>query len=421
MKTLSKTYFPTLLNIQKAANRLDGIIQHTPLSKSMIYSNKYDASILLKREDLQNVRSYKIRGAYNKIASLSSTEKQKGIVCASAGNHAQGVAFSCNKKNIHGTIFMPSTTPQQKIEKVKWFGESNVTLMLVGDTFDDAKKKALKYSNETQKTFIHPFDDPQIIEGQATIGLEILEQTSQPIDYLFLPVGGGGLAAGVSEVFKTLSPNTKIIGAEPKGAPSMHTSLQKNCTISLESINPFVDGAAVKKVGELNFEICKSNLDNMLLIDEGALCSEILELYNKEAIVVEPAGALSLSSLAQYSQEIKGKNVVCIVSGSNNDITRMEEIKEKALLYNQLKHYFLVKFPQRSGALRQFVVDILGPNDDITHFEYTKKNYKEKGTAIVGLEIKNKNSLETLIDKMKQNGFFGEYLNNKPLLMETLV
>ncbi len=421
METLSKTYFPELKDIEKAANRLKSVIANSPLTQNMTYSKKYKANVLLKREDLQNVRSYKIRGAYNKITSLSINKKTKGIVCASAGNHAQGVAFSCNEEKIKGTIFMPTTTPQQKIDKVKWFGGNHVILILFGDTFDDAKKEAIKFSKDNNCTFIHPFDDPLIIEGQGTIGLEILNQTNQHIDYLFLPVGGGGLAAGVSEVFKKLSPETKIIGAEPEGAPSMHKSLKYNSLISLDKINPFVDGAAVKKVGNLNFEICKKNLDDMLLVKEGALCSEILELYNKDAIVVEPAGALSISALDQYKNEIIGKNVVCIVSGSNNDITRMEEIKEKALLHNGLKHYFLVKFPQRSGALRDFVVNILGKDDDITHFEYTKKNYKEKGSAVVGLEIKNEKSLEKLIQKMKLKGFYGEYLNNKPILLETLV
>ena len=408
-------------DIKAAADRLKTVIKSSPLDTSMTYSNKYNANVLLKREDLQNVRSYKIRGAYNKIAALSTNQKNNGIVCASAGNHAQGVAFSCNKEKIKGTIFMPTTTPQQKIDKVKWFGGDQVELSLYGDTFDDAKKEAIKYSQEANATFIHPFDDPQIIEGQATIGLEILAQTTKPIDFLFLPVGGGGLAAGVSAVFKKLSPKTKIIGAEPYGAPSMFNSLKQQSVVSLETINPFVDGAAVKKVGQLNFEICNSNLDDMLLVKEGALCSEILDLYNKDAIVVEPAGALSLSALEQYKNEISGKNVVAIVSGSNNDITRMEEIKEKALLHNGLKHYFLVKFPHRAGALREVVVHILGKDDDITHFEYTKKNYKEKGSAIVGLEIKNENSLDQLINKMKNNGFYGEYLNNKPLLMEALV
>ena len=421
MKTSGKIYFPKIEDIELAASRLKSVIAHSPLNQSMTYSNKYNANVLLKREDLQNVRSYKIRGAYNKIVSLSSDQKNNGIVCASAGNHAQGVAFSCNKEKINGTIFMPTTTPQQKIDKVKWFGAGQVKLELFGDTFDDAKKEAIKFSEDTNCTFIHPFDDPLIIEGQGTIGLEILAQATQPIDYLFLPVGGGGLAAGVSQVFKKLSPKTKIIGAEPEGAPSMFNSLKQNTLITLESINPFVDGAAVKKVGILNFEICKSNLDDMLLVKEGALCSEILDLYNKDAIVVEPAGALSLSALEQYKNEITGKNVVCIVSGSNNDITRMEEIKERALLHHGLKHYFLIKFPQRAGALREFVVNILGPNDDITHFEYTKKNYKEKGTAIVGLEVKDENALEKLIQKMKLNGFYGEYLNKKPILMETLV
>jgi threonine dehydratase len=272
------------------------------------------------------------------------------------------------------------------------------------------------------KTFIHPFNDEKVIEGQATVGLEIIDQAIEhPIDYVFVPVGGGGLAAGLSSVFKILSPQTKIISVEAKGAPSMLTSIRNNKNIELESIDNFVDGAAVKRVGDLNFAICKETLHRVVVVDEGRICQTILDLYNKDAIIVEPAGALSLSALDQFSEEIKGKNVVCVISGSNNDITRTAEIKERALLYANLKHYFIIKFPQRSGALREFVVEILGPNDDITHFEYTKKANRENDVAVVGLQIKSPNDLQPLITKMKLHNFYGDYLNDKPDLFQFLV
>ncbi|RPD99023.1 threonine dehydratase [Aureibaculum marinum] len=411
----------TLKSIKQAAEILKDVATKTPLQKNLNLSSKFDATILLKREDLQQVRSYKIRGAYHNISSLSAKETENGIVCASAGNHAQGVAFACNKLKIKGTIVMPTPTPKQKIEQVKMFGGDFVEVVLTGDTFDDASAMAKTLCTNQNKTFVHPFDDIKIIEGQATVGLEIVEQAQKPIDYIFLPVGGGGLASGVSSVFKWLSPTTKIIGIEPEGAPSMKSALEKDKVVILDKIDRFVDGAAVKQVGNLTFTICKQNLNKMITIPEGKICQTILDLYNKDAIVVEPAGALSIAALDLFAEEIKGKNVVCIVSGSNNDITRMSEIKERALLYANLKHYFIIRFPQRAGALKEFVADILGPNDDITHFEYTKKNSKENGPAVVGIELKNQHDLEPLIARMKAHNFFGEYINDKPNLFDFLV
>jgi len=422
MEETTTTYKPTLKAVEAAAERLRGIAHVTPLIKNAHYSKLLDANVYFKREDLQEVRSYKIRGAYNKISSLGPTQTENEIVCASAGNHAQGVAISCKLLKIKGTIFMPSPTPNQKIEQVKMFGEDYVTVVLVGDTFDDASHAAMEECKRLNKTFIHPFNDEKVIEGQATVGLEIIDQSKvHPIHYVFVPIGGGGLSSGLSSVFKILSPQTKIIGVEPKGAPSMLTSIKNNKNTTLETIESFVDGAAVKRVGDLNFAICKENLSNVITIDEGKICQTILDLYNKEAIVVEPAGALSISALDQYADKIKGKNVVCVVSGSNNDITRMAEIKERALIYANLKHYFIIKFPQRAGALRDFVVDILGPTDDITHFEYTKKVNRENDVAVVGLQLKSPSDLEPLISKMKLHNFFGDYLNDKQDLFQFLV
>ncbi|AXT21076.1 threonine dehydratase [Flavobacteriaceae bacterium AU392] len=415
------TYYPTLSSVKESAKRLKGIASVTPLVKSLRYSEKYDCNVLFKREDLQQVRSYKIRGAYNKIASLLDAETKNGIICASAGNHAQGVALSCRLLKIKGVIYMPTPTPKQKIEQVKMFGENYVTIVLEGDTFDDSYQAAILECNKLGKAFVHPFNDVKIIEGQATVGLEIFNQTELPIDYIFVPVGGGGLASGLSTVFKQLSPETKIIGVEPEGAPSMSTSIKNNKNTKLNHIEKFVDGAAVKYVGDLNFEICKTNLDEMVTVSEGKVCQTILDLYNKDAIVVEPAGALSISILDEYAEEIKGKTIVCVVSGSNNDITRTAEIKERALLYAGLKHYFIIKFPQRAGALREFVVDILNQTDDITYFEYTKKTNRENGAAVVGLELKDAKNLESLIAKMKLHNFYGDYLNDKPDLFQFLV
>ncbi|BFO66922.1 threonine ammonia-lyase [Chryseobacterium sp. KCF3-3] len=410
-----------LKNVYKAEERLKNVVVKTPLAVNNNLSAIYESNIYFKREDLQRVRSYKIRGAYNKMATMSEEELSKGVVCASAGNHAQGVAFACQTMKVKGTIFMPLPTPGQKLEQVKMFGGEYIDVILFGDTFDAAKDAAMRFCKDHNSVFIHPFDDPAIIEGQATTALEILEQSEGLVDYLFVPIGGGGLAAGVCTVFQHLSPQTKIIGVEPSAAASMKKALEKGEPVLLEKISRFVDGAAVQQVGDLTFERCKDVLYDMATVDEGLVCETILSLYNKDAIVVEPAGALSVAVLEKYREEIKGKNVVCIISGSNNDITRMEEIKEKALLHAGLKHYFLVRFPQRPGALKAFVMDVLGPDDDITYFEYTQKNSKEKGIAVVGIALKQNKDFTPLIDKMKQYDFFVNYLNNDPSLMNLLI
>jgi len=417
----SQKYKPQLQDITRAKINLKDVILQTPLQKNLNLSDEFDANILLKREDLQLVRSYKLRGAFNKIVHLSKEELKHGVVCASAGNHAQGVAYSCRKLGIKGKIYMPSTTPKQKIKQVEMFGKENIEVVLIGDTYDDANTAAVKDCSLTGMAFIHPFDDKQIIEGQATVGLEILQDAQEHIDYVFIPVGGGGLAAGVGAYFKQVSPKTKIIGVEPAGAASMKKSFEANKVVALEDIDKFVDGAAVRKVGEITFEVCKQVIDDLVAVPEGRICTKILELYNQDAIVIEPAGALSIAALDFYREEIKGKNVVCIVSGSNNDITRTEEIKERSLLYEGLKHYFIVRFPQRAGALRTFVDVVLGPTDDVTHFEYSKKTNREKGPAVIGIEVLNKEDFNGLIQRMEENGFIYEYLNQKQDLFQFLI
>lgn len=408
-------------DILEASQRLSGVVRNTPTEFSDNLSSKYDAEIYLKREDLQKVRSYKIRGAYNKIVSHSSEEQQKGMVCASAGNHAQGVALTCKLLGIQGHIFMPSTTPKQKVKQVKMFGQTHVKVHLIGNTFDDAAAEAKRFCQEHENVFVPPFDSREIICGQGTVGLEIIESVKKKIDYLFVPIGGGGLVSGISIYFKALSPETKIIGIEPMGAPAMKTSLEKGENTTLDTIDKFVDGAAVKRVGDLNFAICQEYLDDVLLVPEGKICSTILSLYNEEAIVVEPAGALSVSALDFYKDKIKDKNVVCIVSGSNNDIDRMQEIKERSQIYEGLKHYFIVRFPQRAGALREYLSDVLGKNDDITFFEYTKKNSRAFGSAIVGIELKNQKDYEPLIERMTEANYKYTTLNDKPDLFNFLV
>jgi threonine dehydratase len=414
-------YFPGLQNINRAKINLNDVILQTPLQKNLNLSDEFHANILLKREDLQVVRSYKLRGAYNKIAHLSTEELKNGVVCASAGNHAQGVAYSCRKLGIKGKIYMPTTTPQQKIKQVKMFGKEFVEVVLSGDTFDDAQNSALADAAKTGMAFIHPFDDPQIIEGQATVALEILQDTREHIDFVFVPIGGGGLIAGMGAYFRQVSPQTKIIGVEPAGAASMQKSLEAGKVVELKNIDKFVDGAAVQKVGQLTFDICRTVVDHIIVVPEGRICTKILDLYNRDAIVLEPAGALSIAALDFYRDEIRGKNVVCIVSGSNNDITRTEEIKERSLLYEGLKHYFIVRFPQRAGALRIFVDVVLGPTDDITHFEYSKKNNREKGPAVIGIEVQNKEDFNGLVQRMEENGFVYEYLNERQDLFQFLI
>lgn len=413
--------FPKPENIYSAAERLKEVVKHTPLEKIRSLSAKYAANIYLKREDQQVVRSYKIRGAYNKMASMDTATLKSGVVCASAGNHAQGVAYACEAMGVKGSIFMPTTTPTQKVKQVKMFGKDAVEVLLVGDTFDDAYAAAMEFVSTSNAVFIHPFEDTQVMEGQGTVGLEIFKDANFKIDYLFMAIGGGGLSSGVSTIFKQLSPHTKLIGVEPEGAQNMQAAFTAGKVVSLEHIDKFVDGAAVKRAGETTYAVCKKNLEGLLAIPEGHVCSTILKLYNEEAIVAEPAGALSVAALDFMKEEITGKNVVCILGGGNNDITRTEEIKERSLIYEGLKHYFIVRFLQRSGAMKEFLEHVLGPNDDIVFFEYSKKTARERGPALVGLEITRKEDLKPLMQRMDAAGIQYTYINDKPELFEFLI
>lgn len=382
-------------------------------------SEHYGAEIYFKREDLQEVRSYKIRGSYNKMSTLTAKQRERGVVCASAGNHAQGLALACAKMGVKGVIFMPAVTPAQKIRKVRAFGKQFVEIELVGDTYDDAYKESLKAAKERGLTYVHPFDDPDTIAGQGTVGLEILDDLTQPVDYLLMAVGGGGLSAGVGSVFRQLSPETTIYGVEPSGAAAMHASFAAGEIVTLERIDSFVDGAAVRRVGDHNFPIVREVVKDILLVPEGQVCATMLELYNEEGLVVEPAGALSVAALDQL-EDIKGKTVVCVIGGGNNDITRTAEIQERALLWSGIKHYFIIEFPQRAGALREFL-NILGPEDDITHFEYTKKHNRAVGPALVGIQLASEDEFGPLVKRMKDSGIQFEHINEQPLLFEMFI
>ncbi|MDQ2656094.1 MAG: threonine ammonia-lyase IlvA [Bacteroidota bacterium] len=408
------------LNIEDAYNTVKSVVLKTPLQRHRKLSEKFGAEIYLKREDLQVVRSYKLRGAYNLIQSLNAEECSRGVVCASAGNHAQGVAYSCKLLDIKGVIYMPAITPKQKINQVKMFGGDNIEIILTGDTFDDCQTQALQYAGENHKVFIPPFDHIKIIEGQGTVGKEILEELTN-IDYIFIPIGGGGLIAGVGSYFKMHSRDTRIIGVEPTGAPSMKEALKAGRPVKLDKIQRFVDGASVQKVGDITFDLCKDLITDVLLVPEGKVSSTILQLYNEDAIVAEPAGALSIAALDFYAHKIKGKKVVCIVSGGNNDIDRMQEIMERSLLYEGLKHYFIVRFAQRPGALKEFVNRILGPDDDIVRFEFIQKHNKETGPALIGIEVKSREDFDSLIGRMNEFKLNYTLVNQNENLFEYLV
>jgi len=406
--------------IEAACENLKNVVIETPFLKQENLSQHYNANIYLKREDKQVVRSFKIRGAYHKMSLMQLDHPEKGVICASAGNHAQGVAMACTKLNIKGQIYMPSTTPAQKIAKVNFFGGANVEIILHGDTFDEAYAVAKQKSDLEGIPLIHPFDDVDVIAGQGTIAVEMLSQADCTFDYLFVAVGGGGLLAGVGSYWKQVSPETKIIAVEAEGAPSFATSLEKNGVTKLDQINSFADGIAVKQMGAITYPICAEVISDNVLVPEGMICSKILQLYNDEAIVAEPAGAVGIAALDFYKKELEGKNVAVILCGGNNDVTRTEDIRERALLYEGLKHYFIINFPQRAGALKEFL-HVLGPDDDISFFQYTKKTNKTAGPATVGIELKRKGDFNALVDKMKAAKIKFQHINNNPMLFEILI
>ncbi|MBM7637097.1 threonine ammonia-lyase IlvA [Streptococcus saliviloxodontae] len=402
----------TARDVIKANDVLRTVVERTPLDFDRYLSEKYSATVYLKRENMQKVRSFKIRGAYYAIHQLSEEEKSRGVVCASAGNHAQGVAFTCNEMKIPATIFMPVTTPQQKIGQVQFFGGAFVTIKLVGDTFDASAQAAQEFTKAEGMTFIDPFDDFNVQAGQGTVAYEIYEQAQEDgvsFDSIFVPVGGGGLIAGVSTYIKDCAPEIEVIGVEASGARSMRAAFDKGHPVKLEEIDKFADGIAVQKVGINTYEVARKNVDRLIGVDEGLISETLIDMYSKQGIIAEPAGAASIAALEVMKDDIVGKTVVCVISGGNNDINRMPEMEERALIYDGVKHYFVVNFPQRPGALREFVNDILGPNDDITRFEYIKRANKGTGPVLIGVTLSDKNDYAGLIDRLSV--FDPSYIN----------
>ncbi|HEM5277555.1 TPA: threonine ammonia-lyase IlvA, partial [Streptococcus suis] len=402
----------TAKNVEQAYSVLKRVVVRTPLDYSRYLSEKYGATIYLKRENEQRVRSFKIRGAYYAISQLTDDEKSRGVVCASAGNHAQGVAYTCQEMQIPATIFMPITTPQQKIGQVKFFGGDYVEIRLVGDTFDESAKAAQDYTQESGKTFIDPFDDENVQAGQGTVAYEILEEAEEQtisFDQILVPIGGGGLVAGVSAYLKEHAPEIKIVGVEASGARSMKAAFDKGRPVKLDQIDKFADGIAVQKVGKSTYEVARKYVDRLIGVDEGWISGTILDLYSKLGIVAEPAGAATIAALEVVKDKIKGQTICCIISGGNNDINRMPEMEERALIYEGIKHYFVVNFPQRPGALREFVNDILGPNDDITRFEYIKRANKGTGPVLIGIALGDKTDYTQFISRLEE--FDPQYIN----------
>lgn len=398
-----------LHGVNEAREALRSIMDQTPLSRNAFLSDRYGADIHLKREDLTPVRSYKIRGAFNFFRKAIRDNDSPGLsfVCASAGNHAQGFAFACSHFEKNGVIFMPVTTPQQKIMKTGSFGGDFIKISLIGDTFDECYAAAHEYAEQNAAKMVPPFDHADIIEGQSTVGVEILtEQTDKPIDVMIVPVGGGGLSAGLVQVFAELSPTTEFIFVEPEGAPSLKESLKAGERVTLGSINNFVDGAAVGVIGVLNFGHLKDqSSESVFLANEDSLCETIIEMLNVEGTVLEPAGALSIEALRYIPRDkIAGKTVVCVTSGGNFDFERLPEVKERALRSAGLKKFFILRLPQRPGALRDFL-DILGPHDDITRFEYLKKSARNFGSVLIGIESTSADEFQGLLARMDDLGF----------------
>ena len=401
----------TAEDVTAAAGRLRDVAVRTPLERNDRLSELVGADVWLKREDLQPVRSYKLRGAYNFIASLSEADRANGVVCASAGNHGQGVAWTCRKLGVQCRVVLPRTTPRQKREQIKALGGSETTIVVEGHTYDDAHEAATLLAGQVGAVLVPPFDDPLVIAGQGTVALEVTEQLGRPPDVLVVPVGGGGLAAGCAVAVTGTTPRTRVVGVEPAGAASMRAALDAGEPVTMESIDSFVDGAAVRRAGAYTFELVRRLVDHVMTVPEGGVCTTMLELYQRDGIIAEPAGALAVTALAHGLAVPSGATVVCILSGGNNDVSRYGEVVERSLVHEGLKHYFLVEFPQEPGALRGFLDNVLGPGDDITLFEYVKKNNREIGPALVGIELVATTDLGPLLERMDRSGIHIERLS----------
>ena len=387
--------------IEAAIKRLDGVAVRTSLQRNLRLSERTGAQIWLKREDLQIGRSYKLRGAYNLIAQLDDTAKAAGVVCASAGNHGQGLAYSCHILGVRGKVYVPRTTPRQKRDRIAALGGKQIQVIVTGDTYDDAAAAAIAEASATGATMVPAFDDPRTVAGQGTVAVELVEQLGHAPDVLVVPVGGGGLVAGVATWIAERHPGVRIVGVEPGGAASMAAALAAGKPVTLPHLDSFVDGAAVRRFGDATLPLVRAAGVELMSVPEGLVCSEMLALYQTDGLIAEPAGALSTSALGNGLDVRPGETVVCLLSGGNNDVSRYGEILERSLVYEGLKHYFLVTFPQEPGALRAFLDETLGPDDDITLFEYVKRNNRETGVALVGIEISSRDDLPLLLSRME--------------------
>ena len=390
------------VDIDSAAKRIASVVTPTPLQPSDRLSEITGAQVYLKREDLQIVRSYKLRGAYNLLVQLSDEELAAGVVCSSAGNHAQGFAYACRMLGVHGRVYVPAKTPKQKRDRIRYHGGEFVELIVGGSTYDLAAEAALADVERTGATLVPPYDDLRTIAGQGTIAVEVLAQLDSEPDLIVVPVGGGGCIAGITTYVTERTTNTAVLGVEPAGAAAMMAALAAGEPVTLDDVDQFVDGAAVKRAGTLTYAALAAAGDmvSITTVDEGAVCTAMLDLYQNEGIIAEPAGALSVAGLLEADIE-PGSTVVCLISGGNNDVSRYGEVLERSLVHLGLKHYFLVDFPQEPGALRRFLDEVLGPNDDVTLFEYVKRNNRETGEALVGIELGSAADLDGLLARMR--------------------
>lgn len=407
---------------RQTTRALRDLFPRTPLQRNDFLSRKYGAEIWLKREDLSPVRSYKLRGAYNAMRKVrSQNPSQRHFVCASAGNHAQGVAFACHHFGVQGTIFMPVTTPQQKIDKTRAFGGDNVRIVLTGDYFDQTLAASQTFCAKEGAHFLSPFDDEDVIEGQASVAVEILDQLGQSPDLVILPVGGGGLSSGVTRYLRIESPQTGFRFVEPKGGASLTAALAAHEPVTLKRVDNFVDGAAVARIGDRTFAALNwVNPAEVLIAPEDRICTTMLMMLNTEGIVLEPAGALSVDALADLGPEIAGKTVVCVTSGGNFDFERLPEVKERAQRYSGVKKYFILRMPQRPGALREFLA-MLGPDDDIARFEYLKKSARNFGSVLIGIETKDAANFQKLFDQLDAAAFQYRDITQDEILSEFLI
>ena len=405
--------------IAQASDILSEVVEKTPVMLSERLSDLTGVPVYLKREDMQKCRSFKVRGAYFRMSTLSEEERRRGVVCASAGNHAQGLAYACAQLKVRGTIYLPSNTPKQKRQRIETIGGDWVEQVIVDGTFDSANAQAQEAARHSGRTYVHPYDDPCTIAGQGTIAVELEEQVLSEAAAVLVPVGGGGLLSGIATWIRSRFPNIKIYGVEPTGAASMAAAMEADQIVSLPTVDPFVDGTAVGRAGELPYSIVKELVDDILVVPEGAVCTEMLDLYHSDGVIAEPAGALASAAARMYFSDAEQRNelmggkegaIVAVVSGGNNDMTRYAEIMERSLRHEGLRHYFLVTFPQQPGALRSFLEDVLGPGDDIVHFEYTKKNNRDSGPALVGIDLADREDITGLRARMEASPLHVEEL-----------